>query len=371
MLKNQYIEIFIKSIKLIQLEYFMNMKILVKIKKNLIPVFYILFLFFLVLFSSTNFKAAKSGLNLWANNVIPALFPFFVAVELLKSTNLVYFISLYLDKYMRPIFNVPGIAAFPFIMGLISGYPVGAKIVSSLYSDNLCSKEEAERMLTFTNNSGPLFIIGTVGTSFYGSSSIGIILLVSHILSALSVGIIFGSISKLKTKNKFSKDSIVDSSFSEFKVEEITISNIGVVLSNSIISAVKTILIIGGFVVFFSVVISILKRCGFLLFISKCIGLAFGINYEIILGFITGLLEFTNGLNAISLVHLKNISINLTLSSFVIGFGGFSVFLQVLGIISKYKLSSKLYFKGKVLQGFLAALYTYLILYIPFFSLNI
>lgn len=63
---------------------------------------------------------------------------------------------------MKPIFNVPGIGAYAFIMGIISGYPVGAKIVTEFRKNGECSKAEAERLLSFTNNSGPLFIIGTV-----------------------------------------------------------------------------------------------------------------------------------------------------------------------------------------------------------------
>lgn len=63
---------------------------------------------------------------------------------------------------MKPIFNVPGIGAYAFIMGIISGYPVGAKIVTEFRKNGECSKVEAERLLSFTNNSGPLFIIGTV-----------------------------------------------------------------------------------------------------------------------------------------------------------------------------------------------------------------
>src|SRR5574344_216461 len=173
------------------------MKILKIIKKNLISILFISFMFFLVLFSNSNFNAVKNGLALWANNLIPALFPFLVAVELLSSTNLVYYLSKYLDKYMKPIFNLPGVCVFPFIMGLISGYPVGAKIVSNLYGDSAFSKEEAERTLAFTNNSGPLFIIGTVGSGFYGNTTIGIILLITHILASISVGIIFGLISRL------------------------------------------------------------------------------------------------------------------------------------------------------------------------------
>lgn len=71
---------------------------------------------------------------------------------------------------MRPIFNVPGIGAYAFIMGIISGYPVGAKIVTEFKNNNECSTAEAERLLSFTNNSGPLFIIGTVGVAMFGNT---------------------------------------------------------------------------------------------------------------------------------------------------------------------------------------------------------
>lgn len=167
-------------------------------KKNFFSISFLLFVVLLVIFSNSTFRAAKTGLNLWANNVIPSLFPFLVAVELLKHTDVIYYLSMRVDKYMRPLFNLPGIATFPFIMGLLSGYPVGAKIVSSLYENGACSKNEAERMLSFTNNSGPLFIIGTVGISFYSNSTIGIILLITHIGASITVGILSGIVSRLK-----------------------------------------------------------------------------------------------------------------------------------------------------------------------------
>jgi len=84
-----------------------------------------------------------------------------------------------------------GEGAFPFLMGIISGYPVGAKIVTKLRENNTCTKEECERLLAFTNNSGPLFIVGTVGISLIGDTTIGIILLIIHILASITVGILF------------------------------------------------------------------------------------------------------------------------------------------------------------------------------------
>ena len=338
------------------------MKVLSYLKEKSISIIFILYLFFLVLFTKSNFNAAKKGIT-------------FVAVELLKRTNLIYFLSIKLDKYMKPIFNLPGVASFPFVMGLISGYPVGAKIVSDLYSNNLCTQKEAERMLAFTNNSGPLFIIGTVGCSFYSNTSIGILLLISHILSSICVGIILGIISRIKSAtNKFtanSRQSASVNNFSSLLQDDIKIADLGGILGSAIVSAIKSILMIGGFVTIFSVILSILNNTKILTIISYFISNIFHINSDYIVGLLTGFLEFTNGLYKISTINNKMLSINLILSSFIIGFGGISVTLQVLNIISKNKLSIKTYIFGKLLHGTISALFTFLILSIPIFSLNL
>ena len=351
------------------------MKVLNYLKEKSISIIFILYLFFLVLFTKSNFNAAKKGITLWANNVVPSLFPFFVAVELLKHTNLIYFLSIKLDKYMKPIFNLPGVASFPFVMGLISGYPVGAKIVSDLYSNNLCTQKESERMLAFTNNSGPLFIIGTVGCSFYSNTSIGILLLISHILSSICVGIILGIISRIKSAtNKFTANSTQSASannFSSLLQDDIRIADLGGILGSAIVSAIKSILMIGGFVTIFSVILSILNSTKILTIISYFISNIFHINPDYIVGLLTGFLEFTNGLYKISTINNKMLSINLIISSFIIGFGGISVTLQVLNIISKNKLSIKTYIFGKLLHGTISALFTFLILSVPIFSLNL
>lgn len=165
-------------------------------KKNLLTTIFTLFMFFLIIFSKTNLFAAQNGLTLWAKNVIPSLFPFFIATELLNYTNLPYYLGRLTHRFMRPLFNIPGEGSYAFIMGIISGYPVGAKIVNKFVEEGTCTKQEAERMLAFTNNSGPLFIIGTVGISLFGDATIGIILFITHILACLTVGLIFGFLSK-------------------------------------------------------------------------------------------------------------------------------------------------------------------------------
>lgn len=231
--------------------------IVINFKKYIVSIISICFIIALVLYSNTNFQAAKDGLKLWANSVVPSLFPFFVATEILCNTNLVYIAGKYLRKPIQKIFNVPGEGAIAIIMGIISGYPTGAKIVVNFRERNICLKEEGERLLAFTNNSGPLFIIGTVGISLFGDVRIGYILLISHILSSLIVGIIFRNWKK--DKNKFYTNVVEKVE----KPKNVGLRDLGEILGTSIKKSIVTILNIGGFIVVFSVILSILQNGGF------------------------------------------------------------------------------------------------------------
>ena len=109
----------------------------IKLRRNFFPLLFIGFTFCLLIFSKNNLPAVKSGLSLWANSVIPSLFPFFVATELLMHTNIISLLGKVLNRYMKPIFNIRGEGAFAFIMGIISGYPIGAKIASNFRINNI------------------------------------------------------------------------------------------------------------------------------------------------------------------------------------------------------------------------------------------
>ena len=343
----------------------------IKLKRNLLSLLFLGFTFCLLIFSSNNLPAIKSGLALWANSVVPSLFPFFVATELLMHTNIVSKLGTIFNRFMKPIFNIRGEGAFAFIMGIISGYPVGAKIASNFRENNICSKEECERMLSFTNNSGPLFIIGTVGILMFKNTSIGILLFITHILACITVGIIFRFW-------KFNKNSYVPSNktyFNNSKNKIVSLSTLGEVLSESITNSISTIFLIGGFIVIFSSIISILKSSGILNISSYCLYPIFdffNIDTEFATPIISGFLEITNGINTISNIACKKLSINIIITAFLLGFGGISILLQVLSITSKTDLSIKPYLYGKLLHGILAAFYTYIFINIfPFFNFDL
>lgn len=332
---------------------------IIKIKKLILPLILVLFTACLVIFSKTNLSAAKNGLVLWANSIVPVLFPFFVATELLSHTPLTYYLGKILNKFMEPIFNVRGEGSFAFIMGIISGYPIGAKIAANFRENNICSKEECERLLSFTNNSGPLFIIGTVGITMFGNSTIGFLLLITHLIASITVGIVF----------RFWKHNIIHSAIktttSINSQANISLSNLGGIIGNSISSSINTILLIGGFVVLFSVIISIFQTSQLLNVLSNCVKPLFdllNIPAEFSPSILSGFLELTNGLNIISNIPAKKLSMNIIIASFLLGLGGFSILLQVWSTISKTDLSIKPYIYGKLLHACFSAFYTFLFL---------
>lgn len=153
------------------------------------------------------------------------------------------------------------------------------------------------------------------------------------------------------------------------------LNNLGSLISDAIANATSTILMIGGFVVMFSVLISILKASNCLIILGTIIKPLFDLLHipsDFSIPIITGILEITNGISLVANIHIKAISINIIITSFLLGLGGISIFLQVLSITSKTDLSIKPYIYGKLLQACISALYTFIIIQVfPWMNLNL
>ena len=341
---------------------------IIKFKKMIFPLIFLIFTACLVIFSQSNLAAAKTGLSLWANSVIPSLFPFFVATELLSHTNIVHILGKFLTPYMKPLFHIRGEGGFAFLMGILSGYPMGAKIAVNFREKGICSKEECERLLSFTNNSGPLFIIGTVGVSIFGSASLGFLFFVTHLLASISVGFIFRFWKYKPSKNYDTATTHSSSNYHNFNnasidnTTEVSLSNLGEIIGNSITNSISTILMIGGFVVLFSVIVSVLNASNLLSSASHLLGNILSISPNFISAFFTGIFEITNGISLIAPTAISSFKLCIVATSFVLGFGGFSVLLQVWSVVAKSDLSILPYVYGKLLQGLFAGFYTFLAL---------
>ena len=314
-----------------------------KIQNFILPFMLIFIIIFTVIFSNKVYNVAHDAFLLWVNNVIPSLLPFFICIELLKKTNFLNIIGKLLNPLMRPIFNVPGVGAFALSMGITSGYPVGAKVASDLYKDKLCTKEEAERLIAFTNSSGPLFIIGAIGIGMFENQKIGLLLLLTHFLAAITVGLLFKFYKYHKTF------SII--SYTMSNSNTINISKIGSIMAEAINKSISTLLLICGYIVFFAVLNEVISLTLFK-----------NISNPLIIGILNGILEITSGIKKLSIIDTLELNTLLPLVAFILGFGGFSVHMQVASILSETNLSMKPYLLGKLIQGIFASLYTFLIL---------
>lgn len=148
----------------------------------------------LITFILLNPKSAsdgiKNGITLLLTTVIPSLFPFLVIASYIASSESFKILSNIFEKVTLLLFKISPDGFIPVLMGLVGGYPVGAKITTDLYKSGRLTQNEAERLMYFTVNSGPAFTITAVGISMLGNYYLGLILYISNILTALTLGVL-------------------------------------------------------------------------------------------------------------------------------------------------------------------------------------
>ncbi|MDQ2087640.1 sporulation integral membrane protein YlbJ [Herbivorax sp. ANBcel31] len=337
---------------------------IIYLKSFLLPTICIAFIMLLIVFSNTAVESAQKGLNLWLKVVLPSLFPFFVASDILNKTGFIKTMGILLEPVMRPLFNVPGCGSFALAMGLTSGYPVGAKLASSMRKENLLTKVESERLLAFTNNSGPLFITGAVAVGMFKMPGLGVLLLGCHMLASITVGLLFRFYKKNSKSEKtiYHKDLIQKLTIDIKQSVNNTKFNLGKVLGDAIKNALEIMLTVGGFIILFSVIIDILTKTGFILSLSNIVFTflnSTSINKEIITALLSGFFEITTGADLASRANTSFIQ-KLISVSIIMGWAGLSVHSQVYSIVSKTDISIKPYLLGKFLQGIFAAIYIFL-----------
>ncbi len=296
-------------------------------------------------------EAAREGLRLCYNVILPSLFPFFVLSALVVDLGLAGYIGRALEGIMRPLFNVPGACASAFALGFVGGYPVGARTALSLYQKGMCTKTEAERLLAFCNNSGPAFILGVVGAGVFASSKVGLLLYLAHAAASVCVGFLF-RFYKREGKRRERRASPT------FEAERITVAFTGTI-KNSFLSTLN----ICAFVVFFTVVIKLLFLSGLLPGLAGVLGALLspmGFSTQWAERLLTGLIELTSGVW--TLTGAGTMSGKLSMAAFLLGWAGLSVHCQVLSFIGGSGLSVKTYIGGKLLHGGLSALFIGLLL---------
>ena len=271
------------------------------------------------------------ALNIWVNNLIPALFPFFIISDILINYNINDYIPKIIKNGCKSLFNINDNMLTILILSMISGFPSNARNTRIMYDKELISLAEANHILLFSHFSNPVFIITTVAIFFFNNQKVGIILLITHYLSNFILGICF------RNKINISNNAYIYNNES---------NNFGTVFITSIRKAVDTILIICGILVVF-------------LMLSSIIVNTFSFNrYNAML--VKGFFEITIGIEALSKLPLNMLTKSVIASMFL-AFGGLSVHVQVLSQIAGTKIKYIYFFIGRMYQMIISGVITYIV----------
>lgn len=318
------------------------------IKKNIIICILISILIILFILNINQcITAALEGCRLWYSAILPTTFPFLIICNLLISYD---GISVY-SKVLGPVICKPlGLSkhcSFPIVASILCGYPLGAKYCADIYSMGYIDKNEYQRLLNIASNVGPLFLIGSVGTALLGNVSLGYILLIGNYLSAIIIGLI----TKKKRTNPRS------SSLHFPKSAKI---NFGLVIKNSVENSINTILSIGGFIVIFSVIISLVKNNHYILIVFNQLENMLHLSSGSLYGLFLGSIEITNGCSLLSLLQLS-LPIKLGIISFLCSFSGLAIIAQVSSFVSETNVNYGKYIFLKIIQGIFSFMITYML----------
>ena len=284
-----------------------------RIKNAALSILLALFAAALLCFPAEAADAARQALALCLQTVLPSLFPFFVLSSLLIASGAAEELSRALEPFMRPLFRLGGAGAGALALGLAGGYPAGARTAAELYREGALSKEEAERLLAFCNNSGPGFILGVCGGAVLRDARAGVYLYLVHVASAVLTGAVLRPrrAERSARRRRGAQAKPLAAAFPA-------------AVRESFAAAWS----VCGFVVIFAVAARFVTRL-----------LPGG-------ALLVGFLELTNGVLALSAGRG-----GFVLCAVFLGWGSLSVHAQTLSVLDGTGLSARRYFLGKALQA--------------------
>lgn len=261
--------------------------------------------------------SARRGLSLYATSVLPSLFPFYFCSLMLTKIGAAKTISALGAKPVKLLFNAPKESAYILILSMMSGYPIGASMTAELYQNGTISKREAKCIAAFASTSGPIFILGTVGSAIFNDGRIGAIILAAHYLGAIMNGLIF----RMRKRPDDTDRPIRIASYDDLLAETI---------SNSTLSM----LYVGGYIVLCGMLIDTLKLFNIDALILSKLGETAA---QPVISLLFGSIEMTRG--AIECAKCTAAPLGIALCAGIISLGGLSVTFQNYTFLSKCGMS--------------------------------
>lgn len=285
--------------------------------KNLL--FYIVFAVSLCFIThpQTTKSAVNDALHFCFTTLIPSLFPFALAGEILVLSGFGAF---------------PGRYTSAFVLGALCGFPIGGKTVLTLYENSELEKGEAELLSAVCNNAGAGFVIAGIGSAMCRNTAFGVALYTTQLAAAIITFFILKPFF-IRTSN-----APRNSDFEKIAIAE----PIPAIISRAVPNAVTTMLKVCGFVVLFELLLSIIP----IFTESQAVTL-----------FASVFLEITSGVNSLISLSIEPATEIFAKTGvfFAVGFGGISVYMQFLSFVGKKQLSAHKYLIIKLLQAIICS----------------
>jgi len=315
----------------------MKFKYYFKYKKLITNLLIFTIVFYLLMHSKILVGSISESTNIFISKLIPALFPYLLITELLINSGKINNLSYGLSNIISKIFNIPKHTTASVIIGFLLGYPNSAKYILKMYNDKQIDGKLATKLVSFTSNANMSYIIATIGIGMFQSVEVGIILCVSHFLSAIIIGAFFTP----SYNNTIIQQTNVNSN--SFK----KICSPFELLYTSIYGTVKTLAFIFSYTVIFSLVPTIIFS-------------DLNLN-QTIKTVMTGIFEISNGINAVPLLNIS-LSSKIVLTSFILSFSSLMILMQIFSFAFQAKVKFKDLVKYKLLQGVISCIITYIVI---------
>lgn len=301
----------------------------------------------LILVAPTTYaKSVLKGLSIFFKSVLPGLLPFMFLCKLLTKLNCMNFFTKFLEKPANKLFGVNSNGISAFLLSMLSGYPLGARITSDLYSQNQISKTNATKTAILSSTPGAIYVIGAVGGSMLNNTKLGLVIYISCTCSTLITSIIFNLIFKTQTQQQNLNKEIKQ------KEKNIVVS--------SVQETVIGLLTVAFYISMFSLTIDLLTNLKVISLLSYPLCLIFGKNANFAInGLISGLIEMTNGAKLLSSIKSSPIIISLIAS--VISFSGLSIIMQSFNFLSNTSINKIQFIIAKIIQAIISFFICFLI----------
>lgn len=283
----------------------------------------------MLIFPRQTFEGASNGLLLWFQIVLPTLLPFIILSNLLIHTNAVTYISAIVKPFVQRIFRVSEHGCYAVFVGFLCGYPMGAKVVADLIQTEKISQKEGQYLLSFCNNTSPMFIISFIVMQNFKNESLLLGTLVILYLAPVLCSFLFRRFYKVNKHSFIQKNHSKEGFCFDFNL-----------FDNCIMNGFDTITRVGGYIILFSVLFSICETLPYTKYLLP-------------------FLEITNGIHWIC-INIQPLYIIFPLVLTLTSFGGLCAIAQTNSMIQESKLSIFPY----IIQKLITALVTSLLAFI-------